>query len=197
MGPAAQGVVPRLERVTMEQRGLAELVRAASAGDQRAWEGLIARFSGLVWSVARAHGLSRADAADVSQTAWLRLVEHLDRLRDPERVGTWLASTARHEALRTLRRARRQLPVGDDAELDRSGPPAESPEARTLAAERSDILWRAFAALPPRCQTLLRVLMADPPPSYQQVAVAMDMPIGSIGPTRARCLERLRQLAAL
>jgi len=180
----------------MEQTGLAELVRAASAGDQRAWEGLIARFSGLVWSVARAHGLSRADAADVSQTAWLRLVEHLHRLRDPERVGTWLASTARHEALRTLRRARRQLPVGDDAELDRSGPPVDSPEARTLAAERSDILWRAFAALPPRCQTLLRVLMTDPPPSYQQVAVAMDMPIGSIGPTRARCLERLRQLAA-
>ncbi len=146
----------------MDQTGLAELVRAASAGDQRAWEGLIGRFGGLVWSVARAHGLSRADAADVSQTAWLRLVEHLD-----------------------------------DAELDRSGPPADSPEARTLAAERSDILWRAFAALPPRCQTLLRVLMADPPPSYQQVAVAMDMPIGSIGPTRARCLDRLRQLAAL
>jgi RNA polymerase sigma factor (sigma-70 family) len=196
MGPAAQGVVPRLERVTMEQRGLAELVRAASAGDQRAWEGLIGRFGGLVWSVARAHGLSRADAADVSQTAWLRLVEHLHRLRDPERVGTWLASTARHEALRTLRRARRQLPVGDDAELERSGSPVDSPEARTLAAERSDILWRAFAALPPRCQTLLRVLMADPPPSYQQVAVAMDMPIGSIGPTRGRCLDRLRQLAA-
>jgi RNA polymerase sigma factor (sigma-70 family) len=180
----------------MEQTDLAELVRAASAGDQRAWEGLIGRFGGLVWSVARAHGLSRADAADVSQTAWLRLVEHLDRLRDPERVGTWLASTARHEALRTLRRARRQVPVGDDAELERSGPPVDSPEARTLAAERSGILWRAFAALPERCQTLLRVLMADPPPSYQQVAAAMDMPVGSIGPTRGRCLERLRQLAA-
>jgi RNA polymerase sigma factor (sigma-70 family) len=183
-----------------QQTELAELVRAAAAGDQRAWEGLIGRFGGLVWSVARAHGLSRADAADVSQTAWLRLVEHLDRLRDPERVGTWLASTARHEALRTLRRARRQLPVGDDAELDaeleRSRPPVDSPEARMLAAERSDILWRAFAALPSRCQALLRVLMADPPPSYQQVAVAMDMPVGSIGPTRGRCLDRLRQLAA-
>jgi RNA polymerase sigma factor (sigma-70 family) len=179
------------------QTGLAELVRDAAAGDQRAWEHLIGRFGGLVWSVARAHGLSQADAADVSQTAWLRLVEHLHRLRDPERVGTWLASTARHEALRTLRRARRQVPVGDDAELEEPGPPAESPEARTLAAERSDILWRAFAGLPPRCQTLLRVLMADPSPSYQQVAAAMDMPIGSIGPTRGRCLERLRELAAL
>jgi RNA polymerase sigma factor (sigma-70 family) len=181
----------------MEQTGLTELVRAAADGDQRAWEGLIARFGGLVWSVARAHGLSRADAADVSQTAWLRLVEHLHRLRDPERVGTWLASTTRHEALRTLRRARRQLPVGDEAELEGSGPVVDPPEARMLAAERSDLLWQAFAALPARCQALLRVLMADPPPNYQQVAVAMDMPIGSIGPTRGRCLDRLRQLAAI
>jgi RNA polymerase sigma factor (sigma-70 family) len=179
----------------MEQPYLAELVRAAGDGDQRAWEGLVDRFSGLVWSVARAHGLSRADAADVSQTAWLRLVEHLHRLRDPERVGTWLASTARHEALRILRRDRRQVPVGDDA-LEGSGPEAESPEARALAVERSDLLWRAFAELPQRCQQLLRVLMADPPPSYQQVAVALDMPIGSIGPTRGRCLDRLRELCA-
>jgi RNA polymerase sigma factor (sigma-70 family) len=176
----------------MEQPYLAELVRAAGDGDQRAWEGLVDRFSGLVWSVARAHGLSRADAADVSQTAWLRLVEHLHRLRDPERVGTWLASTARHEALRILRRDRRQVPVGDD-ELEGSGPEAESPEARALAVERSDLLWRAFAELPQRCQQLLRVLMADPPPSYQQVAVALDMPIGSIGPTRMRCLGLLRR----
>jgi RNA polymerase sigma factor (sigma-70 family) len=196
MGPAPQGVLPRQQRLTMEQTSLTELVHAAADGDQRAWEGLIARFGGLVWSVARAHGLSAADAADVSQTAWLRLVEHLHRLRDPERVGTWLASTTRHEALRTLRRGRRQLPVGDEAELEGSAPLVDSPEARTLAAERSDLLWRAFAALPARCQALLRVLMADPPPSYQQVAVALDMPIGSIGPTRGRCVERLRQLAA-
>jgi RNA polymerase sigma factor (sigma-70 family) len=179
----------------MEPPYLAELVRAAGDGDQRAWEGLVDRFSGLVWSVARAHGLSRADAADVSQTAWLRLVEHLHRLRDPERVGTWLASTARHEALRILRRDRRQVPVGDD-ELEGSGQEAESPEARALAVERSDLLWRAFGELPQRCQQLLRVLMADPPPSYQQVAVALDMPIGSIGPTRGRCLDRLRELCA-
>jgi RNA polymerase sigma factor (sigma-70 family) len=163
----------------MEQTGLSELVRAAGDGDQRAWEALVGRFNGLVWSVARAHGLSRADAADVCQTAWLRLVEHLHRLRDPERVGTWLASTARHEA------------------LEGAGALAESPEASALASERNDLLWRAFAELPQRCQRLLRVLMADPAPSYQQVAVALEMPIGSIGPTRGRCLDRLRQLSAL
>jgi RNA polymerase sigma factor (sigma-70 family) len=176
---------------------LAEVVRAASAGDRGAWEALVERFGGLVWSVARAHGLSGADAADVSQTAWLRLVEHLERIRDPERVGRWLASTARHEALRILQRAGRQIPVAEEGELEPAEPVVETPEARLLAAERSGILWRAFAALPPRCQRLLRVLMTDPPPSYQETAEALGMPIGSIGPTRARCLDRLRRLADL
>jgi RNA polymerase sigma factor (sigma-70 family) len=181
----------------MEQAGLSTLVQAASAGDRQAWERLVHRFGGLVWSVARAHGLSDADAADVSQTAWLRLVEHLQRIRNPERVGTWLASTARHEALRVLRRAGRQVPVGDDAALEPAEPAVETPEARALASERSELLWRAFATLPPHCRRLLRVLMADPPPSYQEVAAALDMPIGSIGPTRGRCLARLRQVAEL
>jgi RNA polymerase sigma factor (sigma-70 family) len=181
----------------MEQAGLPTLVQAASAGDRQAWERLVHRFGGLVWSVARAHGLSDADAADVSQTAWLRLVEHLQRIRNPERVGTWLASTARHEALRVLRRAGRQVPVGDDAALEPREPAVETPEARALASERSELLWRAFATLPSHCRRLLRVLMADPPPSYQEVAAALDMPIGSIGPTRGRCLARLRQVAEL
>ena len=85
----------------MSDAGLSELVGAAAEGDQRAWQGLVERFSGLVWSVARAHGLSEADAADVAQTAWVRLVEHLHHVRDAQRVGAWLATTARHEALRS------------------------------------------------------------------------------------------------
>jgi RNA polymerase sigma factor (sigma-70 family) len=181
----------------MESGGPAELVGAAAGGDQEAWEGLVHRFGGLVWSVARAHGLSASDAADVSQTAWLRLVEHLHRIRDPERVGTWLASTARHEALRVLRRAGRELPVGEETDLEPRGTVVETPDARALASERNELLWKAFAGLPPNCQRLLRVLIADPAPSYQQVAASLQMPIGSIGPTRARCLRRLRLLADL
>ena len=181
----------------MSDAGLSELVGAAAEGDQRAWQGLVERFSGLVWSVARAHGLSEADAADVAQTAWLRLVEHLHRIRDAQRVGAWLAATTRHEALRVLRVAGRQLPVGDDVELETSDPVQVTPESLALASEQRRILWHAFAALPPSCQRLLRVLMADPPPSYQEAAAALDMPIGSIGPTRGRCLDRLRRLADL
>jgi RNA polymerase sigma factor (sigma-70 family) len=181
----------------MSDAGVSELVGAAAKGDQRAWQELVERFSGLVWSVARAYGLSETDAADVVQTAWLRLVENLHRVRDAERVGAWLAATARHEALRTLRVAGRQLPVGDDAELLPSNPVQVTPESVTLAAEQLDIVWRAFTALPSSCQRLLRVLMADPPPSYQEAAAALDMPIGSIGPTRGRCLDRLRRLADL
>jgi RNA polymerase sigma factor (sigma-70 family) len=181
----------------MEHPGMPALVEAAAAGDPQAWEGLVQQFAALVWSVARAHGLNEADAADVSQTAWLRLVEQLHRIRDPERVGAWLASTTRHEALRTLRLAGRQLPVGDEAALEPADAAVPGPEAQLLTSERSELLWRSFSALPPRCQQLLRVLMSDPPPSYQEAAAALDMPIGSIGPTRGRCLEHLRRLAGL
>ena len=170
---------------------VAELVRAAADGDRAAWHGLVDRYNGLVWSVARSHRLSTVDASDVVQTTWLRLVEHLDRLQDPERVGAWLATTARRECLRTLRHSARMV-VSDE-------PPEQVTEAQLdaalLAEERDRALWQAFGGLSERCQTLLRILVADPPPSYDEIGAALDMPIGSIGPTRARCLERLRGLA--
>lgn len=128
------------------------------------------------------------------QTTWLRLVEHLDRLHDPERVGAWLATTVRHESLRVLRLSARHVLTptellpdeGEDVRLD----------ASLLVSERDRELWRAFVTLPERCQALLRLLVADPAPSYEQVSAALDMPIGSIGPTRARCLAHLRERAA-
>ncbi|HWK25263.1 MAG TPA: sigma-70 family RNA polymerase sigma factor [Solirubrobacter sp.] len=170
---------------------VAELVRAASAGDQAAWNGLVDRFNGLVWSVARSYRLATPDASDVVQTTWLRLVEHLDRLQDPDRVGAWLATTARREALRALRLSARQVPTGELPDAGTDGQLG----AALLEAERDRALWAAFGALSERCQALLRVLVAEPPPRYEEVAAALDMPIGSIGPTRARCLERLRGLA--
>ena len=174
-----------------------DLVRAACQGDQRAWDALVARYSGLVWSIARAHRFDGADAADVSQTAWLRLVENLSRIREPDRVGAWLAATTRHECLRVLRRSGRQLPTVLDT--DEEPLPAEAPQVDEglLAGERNEELWQAFAAINPRCQELLRLLISDPPLSYDEIAATLDMAVGSIGPTRARCLEHLRRKARI
>lgn len=168
---------------------LGRLVRAAAAGDRRAWETLVGRFERLVWAVARAHRLSGADAADVVQTTWLRLVEHLDRVQDPERLGAWLATTARRECLRSLRSARREVPT-DDGRLELVDD--EELEVRISDARRDRALWAAFRKLPPRGQALLRLLASDPQPSYREISAALGMPIGSIGPTRARALEQLR-----
>jgi RNA polymerase sigma factor (sigma-70 family) len=169
---------------------LDELIRAAAGGDQAAWEAIVARFSGLVWATARAHRLSRDDAADVAQTTWLRLVEHLDRIREPEKLGGWLATTARHESLRIIRRGAREQP-SDEADLFEA--PADDVFDRlVLDRERDGALWRAFARLTERCQTLLRLLVADDEPSYEDISAALGMPVGAIGPTRMRCLDKLR-----
>jgi RNA polymerase sigma factor (sigma-70 family) len=172
---------------------LPELVTAATEGDARAWEMLVARFSGLVWAVARGYGLSEVDSADVSQTTWLRLAEHLDRIREPDRLSAWLAATARHEALRVIRRAERHVALDDKFDDD----PCEEHgvDRRLLEDERDRALWAAFESLSPPCKTLLRVLVTEPPPTYQDVSAALGIPIGSIGPTRSRCLDRLRRRA--
>jgi RNA polymerase sigma factor (sigma-70 family) len=171
----------------------AALVRAAALGDERAWSALVDRFSKLVWAIARNHRLGADDAAEVSQTTWLRLAEHIDRLQDPSKVGAWLATTARHESLRVLRGAGRQIPMGDNMpEPDR---PAPAIDEELLRNERDRMLWQAFSRLPARDQALLRLLISDPMPSYDEIGAAMGMPVGSVGPTRARCLERLRREA--
>ncbi len=169
---------------------VAGLVRAAAAGNEPAWNRLVETYAGLVWAVARSHRLSDADAADVAQATWLRLLEHLDDLRDPERVGAWLATTARRECLRLMRAGHRQLPCGDD--LPEPVDPGGSVDDALLTGERDAALWAAFGRLRPSDQALLRLLAADPQPSYGEVSAALDMPVGSIGPTRARALERLR-----
>ncbi|MGH8889356.1 MAG: RNA polymerase sigma factor [Acidothermaceae bacterium] len=180
-----------LEAVVVLEKTTAELLGAAGAGDSEAWNALVERYARLVWSVARGFALSASDAADVSQTTWLRLVEHLDRLREPEALGGWLASTARHECLRILRKGGREV-VGFDADIDvESGEP--TPEAVVLDKERDSLLWQSLGEISQRCQVLLRCLATAPPPSYQDVSAALGMPIGSIGPTRARCLDHLKK----
>jgi RNA polymerase sigma factor (sigma-70 family) len=173
----------------------ATALAAAADGDQSAWESIVTSYSGLVWSVARAHRLSSSDAADVFQGTWLRLVEHLGDIRDGARLGGWLATTARREALALLRRASRDVPsdleaLGDVAD----GLPALDEDL--LRSEEHRALWRAFGRLSDNCQRLLRVLFADPPPQYDEISAALGMPIGSIGPTRARCLANLQSQLA-
>jgi RNA polymerase sigma factor (sigma-70 family) len=170
-----------------------ELVDAARTGDQPGWDELVARHGSRVWAVARAHRLGTADAEDVFQLTFMRLVTNIDRIREPSRVGAWLATTARHECLRILRRAGRSVPRGDDDVLDAPDPLLPAVDARLLAGERDAALHAALGRLSEPCQRLLRVLMADPEPSYEEVGRALDMPIGSIGPTRGRCLKHLRR----
>jgi RNA polymerase sigma factor (sigma-70 family) len=172
-----------------------ELLTRAAAGDEAAWHALVDRFSSLIWATARAHRLSRGDAADVAQTTWLRLVEHLDAIRDPDRVGAWLATTARRESLRTLKRSGREQPTDEVDLFER--PDDEAVDRHLLRQERAGALWRAFAALSERCKRLLRLLMADVEPSYEEVGAALGMPVGAIGPTRMRCLDRLRVAAEI
>ncbi len=179
----------------MEAPALQELVRAAAGGDQAAWSTIVDRFEGLVWATARAHRLSRADAADVAQTTWLRVVENLGRIRDPERLGAWIATTARRECLRHIRLHAREVP-SDEVDLFES-PSPESPVAGLLVDEQNAGLWRAFTMLSERCQALLRMLVADDEPSYETIGMALDMPVGAIGPTRMRCLDKLRAHAEL
>jgi RNA polymerase sigma factor (sigma-70 family) len=171
------------------------LIREASVGNQAAWEKIVDRFAGLVWAIARAHRLSPSEAADVAQTTWLRLVENLDRIHDPERLGGWLATTARRESLRHIRLRSRELPTAEDALFE--APSEDTAAERLITRERNTALRRAFARISERCQALLRVLAAPESLSYEEIGAALGMPVGAIGPTRARCLEQLRRTPEL
>lgn len=173
-----------------------ELVRAARAGDAAAWDALVDRYLPLVTSVIRRLRLSAADADDVNQTVWLRLVEHLDSLRQPKALPGWLATTARNEGLRAIRRRGRDLPVDPDGGLLESGEPFEVDEA-LVQDLRSHALREAMLELPENRRELLYLLLVDPPLSYDEIGARLGIPKGSIGPTRARALEQLRSSRAL
>jgi RNA polymerase sigma factor (sigma-70 family) len=178
----------------LDAQSIARLVRGAAAGDLRAWERLVDQYSRLIWSIAVEFKLAEGDAADVAQTTWLRLLEHIDRIQYPERVGSWLAATARNECLRTLA-ARKRVVLGHD-EVELTSVVACEPEVdeRLLANESAQAVREAVSCLPRRWQRLLEMLMADPPVPYAEISDRLELPVGSIGPTRRRCLAQLRVL---
>jgi RNA polymerase sigma factor (sigma-70 family) len=170
------------------------LVRRVCDGDQEAWNEIVERYSPLVWGICARYQLSRTDTDDVGQGVWLMLVEHIANLRQPAALPGWLATTTRNECLRVLRTARRYDPDGLPAD-DLMPPDVDDSaiEEDLIEAELNVALRAAFAELQPGCHKLLSMLISDPPPSYAEVSSALGMRVGSIGPTRARCLDQLRR----
>jgi len=173
---------------------VAQLVRRAAEGDRGAWERLVDKYARLIWAITRDFKLSESDAADVAQATWLRLLEHIDRIEYPERVGSWLAATARNECLRSLAARKRVVLAHDEVTFDGVAASEPDVDAGLLAAERAEVVREALTQLPHRWQQMLELLMADPPASYAEISDQLGLPVGSIGPTRRRCLARLQVL---
>ncbi|GAT68270.1 sigma-70 family RNA polymerase sigma factor [Planomonospora sp. ID91781] len=171
-------------------------IEAVLAGDQDAWDVVVKHFGPLVWSVVRAHGLSAADASDVVQGTWLRLVESLPGIRDPERISSWLCTTARREAALLLRRTRGEQLTAEPVEpADPVGAGhSADPVLAVLTADEGRRLWRAVESMDEPCRSLFRLMAAAPDAGVHQLAGRLGMPTGSYGPTRRRCLDRLRSL---
>jgi RNA polymerase sigma factor (sigma-70 family) len=168
-------------------------VTHSAGGDPAAWEEIVDRHAPLVWSICRRFQLSGHEIEDVAQNVWLLLVEHCGRLRDPAALPGWLATTTHRECLRVVTAAQRseRAETKLDEALQFAGDTAV--EEEILAAERNAALRAAFAELPPRCQKMLGMLMADPPYSDAEIGAALNISVGSVGPQRARCLDRLRR----
>lgn len=176
----------------------AELVIRARDGDQQAWDSLVEGYSPLIWSICRRHRLAAADAEDVGQSVWLHLVDHLAKVRDPAALPGWLATTTRRECLRVLRAARGPLAAGSWLDTDLlADQPTGTAEQEALVAERHAALREALTHLPPGGQALIALLTADPPVSYAEISARLGIPVGTIGPTRARCLDKLRRHPAI
>jgi RNA polymerase sigma factor (sigma-70 family) len=171
-----------------------DLVARVSGGDQAAWNELVERYSPLVWSICLRYRLDRDDIDDVGQSVWLLLIERIGSLREPAALPGWLSTTTKNECLRVLRVTRRHDHGGLPPE-DRMPPdPDTVPVDRDLlAAERDVALRAAFDGLPHGCRELLSMLVGDPPASYADISAALGVAVGSVGPTRARCLDRLRR----
>jgi RNA polymerase sigma factor (sigma-70 family) len=187
-----KGVLPVAEASEDEQRArIASLVNDVRAGRSEALDGLVTEFTPLLWQVARATGLSRPDAEDVVQTAWLNLLSHLDTIRTPASLAAWLVTTTKREAWRVRKAGHRQTPE-DPEVLILIPDQADGSEERVILADEHQQLRKAFLSLEPRCREVLRIVAFVPRPDYSEMAILLGMPRGSVGPTRSRCLEKLR-----
>lgn len=164
-------------------------MKLAAEGDRLAWDALVDRFGQMVWSVARSFRLDDATAKDVSQTVWLKLIENIDRIKDPERLPGWLATTSRREALKVARGLERDLPTEFEYDVVDEGPALDE---MLIDDEDNRTVVRAFATLDDVCQQLLRLMLIEPALSYEEISEVSGRPIGSLGPTRARCLDKLK-----
>ena len=175
------------------------LVTRAAAGDQHAWNTLVERYSPLIWSICRQYRLDDADAADIGQVVWLHLVDRLDDLRDPAALPGWLATTTRRQCFRLRQAAARSRqvsgPLVDADNMADTG--AVLADHELLLAERNAALREAMSDLPRGCRELMALLTADPPVSYAEISARLGIPIGSIGPSRSRCLAMLRRHPAI
>ena len=171
---------------------VADLIAAARGGDRQAWDALVERYAPLVWSICRRHRLSHADAEDVGQSIWLRLVDQLDKIREPAALPGWLSTTTRRECQRVQSHAMTYSLDAADLRDERA-----CTEQELLAAERQAALREAVTQLPPDGQQLIALLVADPPVPYAEISTRLGIPVGSIGPTRGRCLDRMRQHPAI
>lgn len=190
------------EVVDVPELSVPELVHAALEGRQWAWNDLVRRFTPLLLSVTARYRLAPTDAADVSQTVWLQLVQHLSDVREPGALPGWIATSVRHECIRLLRAQQRVTatdPQDDRSpwEADRGHAGNGATDEELLRQERHEALLAGFAELTARQRELLLLLLADPPLSYAEISLRLGMPVGAIGPTRARAVERLRHSPAL
>jgi RNA polymerase sigma factor (sigma-70 family) len=180
--------------LALAEAPVAEVTNTAAAGDEAAWRDLVRRFDPMLRGIVRGYRLDAADAEDVVQTTWIRAYRNLDRLNEPAAIGGWLAITARREALRTLQRAVREFPT---AEPHADEPDGETPEHVAVERERRGALRAAVHRLPDRQRALLTAMLDTPGASYEELSARLEMPTGSIGPTRERALNSLRRDSCL
>ena len=182
----------------LEPWDVTTLVHASIQGDEKAWNELVQRYAGLIAAVIRHYRLTGADAQDVSQFVWLHLVEHLPHLREPAALPGWLITTTRHECQRYVQKSRRTVSMDPNTMADMETPGRDDDiDTALLAAERRQVLLDALAELPSTDRELLVLLVGEPPCTYAEISETLSKPIGSIGPTRRRAIEKLRQTRAV